>query len=726
MFESGELGCVSAIVKGKAHGAKSINCSWNSSGPQWNDSDNASTVPPMAKVAVKKIETQQKRFATQKTKNVLQMKNTSTTNLRVKSKGKLWHDFNWSLHWKINGLWPLQWMEQKQWDNMTAALSVAPRGALKKSGAELDLNGKNFEVVPPIKNWEPHPIAFKKEASTVRSEFLKKALQKHPNKAFRDYVGDMVENGARVRARGPPFDEAMIRKNLSSGNRYSSRVLKYLRKEVEEKRMEFTGNKLPHCRAQIWPIGVIEKKGKLIHLGGRCITHYSFNGAFGGEHQRSLNDMIGDEDSKIVYTRIIDTLDDINWFKQGGDEPAMAALDVANAFRNCLIHEQDLHLHCYQFPNEEGKMEFYVDRCLGFGGASSPAIFGQLANAIQYIAEERIKIRHPDCEYRMKHLADDYIVVGKDFQHTHQAFNCLLSTLEDMGIPTAPDKTEPPTTKLCYLGIDIDITNTTVSLPEDKRKRMVADMEKILSAEQWKTKDMERIVGKLNFAHVCYPESFPLVAGFYKQMCPASRKGQVHFSPSVMNVKNMKKLKQIISNNPTNNFSAFAATPTNAQATFAVDAAGRDGVGGFGLDGQGWNHSFHLEWPLGWNQDDDEFWSSQLQELVGMFLVVVQHSPTFNRINIFTDSLPATQALHKGFSTKEEPNRIIFNILQQCQENNCTLCVMWRERDKCSSARAADLLSRGLLAQAQKLIPQISVDGFHKLSPNDFQIFTRK
>ena len=123
---------MSAIVKGKAHGAKSINCSWNSSGPQWNDSDNASTVPPMAKVAVKKVETQQKRFATQKTKNVLQMKNTSTTNLRVRSRGKLWHDIDWSLHWKINGLWPLQWMEQKQWNNMTAALSVAPRGALKK------------------------------------------------------------------------------------------------------------------------------------------------------------------------------------------------------------------------------------------------------------------------------------------------------------------------------------------------------------------------------------------------------------------------------------------------------------------------------------------------------------------------------------------------------------------------------------------------------------------
>ena len=104
----------------------------------------------------------------------------------------------------------------------------------------------------------------------------------------------------------------------------------------------------------------------------------------------------------------------------------------------------------------------------------------------------------------------------------------------------AQEKTTQPTVELEYLGLKLNSKDLTVSIPTDKKSRMINEMKNILTSKQWSTKAMEKIVGKLHFTHVCYPELFPRVAEFYTQLAPATRTGMEKFWPTNRLKKNLE------------------------------------------------------------------------------------------------------------------------------------------------------------------------------------------
>lgn len=581
--------------------------------------------------------------------------------------------------------------------------------------------GFDFQALRPFEEWEPEPIPLKRCASDVNAYYLAEKLANHPNRDFATYVVDLATHGARVRARGNPYNKQTIRANLRSGIVYADRVRRFLSDEVVAGRIEHLGSDVSkiHPRTQTWPLGVVPKKGYTIEEKGRVITDFS---AADPSLPESLNSKISEDESSIKYTRVYDAVMAIDEYRARGLQPALASLDVEGAFRRVLIHSQDLHLACFSFPDADGRVQYYLDRVFGFGGRSSPAIFGALANAIHWIAEDEVRRRFPSCEFRMYHLADDFLVVGSTIDHTTTVFNVLLDVLVQLGIPTAPKKTVSPCFQLEYLGLFIDAALGAVSIPEDKRTRMSKDMMALLSKSRWNLKKTESIVGKLHFTHVCYPSMFPYISIFYARMAPAQRGGDTSLWPSTAMTQNLATLNTVINNNPRSLFSSFRASPTNAEITFAVDAAGRAGAGGFGTNGTGTTHAFHLQWPPGWSMDEAET-SSALQELIAILLTVTTYGHAHRRINIWSDSLPAVLSLSKGFSTCRRPNIVIKEILRQAQELDVVVLVLWHKRSGSPSALAADALSRGLLLQARKLAPCLCTTALKTLQQQDFPIF---
>ena len=63
---------------------------------------------------------------------------------------------------------------------------------------------------------------------------------------------------------------------------------------------------------------------------------------------------------------------------------------------------------------------------------------------------------------------DDIVVVAPDPMIALEHYNRVRTFLQELGLPEAVDKTQPPATSVRWLGIIIDAENMTLSIPQDK------------------------------------------------------------------------------------------------------------------------------------------------------------------------------------------------------------------------------------------------------------------
>ena len=99
------------------------------------------------------------------------------------------------------------------------------------------------------------------------------------------------------------------------------------------------------------------------------------------------------------------------------------------------------------------------------------------------------------------HYLDDFLLLGPPGQSVcAHNLEVLLSTFSRLGVPVAWEKLEGPTTKLTFLGIEIDTVAMQMRLPE----RKLAELRELLV--QWRSKhscskkELESLVGKLQHA----------------------------------------------------------------------------------------------------------------------------------------------------------------------------------------------------------------------------------
>jgi hypothetical protein len=144
-------------------------------------------------------------------------------------------------------------------------------------------------------------------------------------------------------------------------------------------------------------------------------------------------------------------------------------------------------------------------------------------------------------------------------------------------------------------------------------------------------------------------------------------------------------------------------TPHNADVTFAVDASGQDGCGGFSLDT---GEVFHAAWPKGWRQHDLHM-STALQEMVAITFLA-QTVPEGTRLCVWTDSSACKDSFGKARSSTPIVNQLLRALLAACLRRRVHLVVAWHFRDTSISAIAADHCSHGAFQDAAALVPGLS------------------
>ena len=137
---------------------------------------------------------------------------------------------------------------------------------------------------------------------------------------------------------------------------------------------------------------------------------------------------------------------------------------------------------------------YYYDRCMPMGCSSSCKTFETLSTAMEWIAQNKLKINH------IIHLLDDFLIIAKSQSLCQDQLHLFLDLCSYLGIPIAPEKTCGPATTLYFAGIELDSVSFEARLPLDKIDKCLSLIASFLTRKKLTLKEIQSLTGMLNFA----------------------------------------------------------------------------------------------------------------------------------------------------------------------------------------------------------------------------------
>ncbi|KAJ1137257.1 hypothetical protein NDU88_003670 [Pleurodeles waltl] len=99
------------------------------------------------------------------------------------------------------------------------------------------------------------------------------------------------------------------------------------------------------------------------------------------------------------------------------------------------------------------------------------------------------------------HNLDDFLLMGPTGSMAcGKALLGFQQLARALGLPLATDKTEGPSTRITFLGIEIDSQTGMCRLPADKVMAFKASIESYLAGRKVTLRQLQVLVGQLNFA----------------------------------------------------------------------------------------------------------------------------------------------------------------------------------------------------------------------------------
>ena len=231
------------------------------------------------------------------------------------------------------------------------------------------------------------------------------------------------------------------------------------------------------------PIGAVPKKNG----GLRVIHHLSY--PHGGD---SVN--AGVRDVKIQLSKVAHGARAIAKF---GKDCWLVKLDVEAAYKQVPVRREDWPLLGFKWLDQ-----WYYERVLPFGLRSSCRLWEMYATALHHLLEKVLSVKgDPRRAARMIiHYVDDFLIVAPTEELAGALRDAALALCKLLGIPMAADKTEGPVQKLTFLGIELDSKEMQMRLSTDKLQSLRALLEAWEDKSHASVKDVQSLVGILNFA----------------------------------------------------------------------------------------------------------------------------------------------------------------------------------------------------------------------------------
>ena len=175
--------------------------------------------------------------------------------------------------------------------------------------------------------------------------------------------------------------------------------------------------------------------------------------------------------------------------KELGPGAMIFKIDISRAFRHIRIDPKDIDLLGIQHNDA------YIDASLAFGFKHGSTFFQQCSDAI----------RHIMTQHGFPHLwnyIDDLIYTGLPSQ-IYPAYQFLLNLLPQLGLDISQEKLVPPTTVATCLGIRIDTTARTISIPTEKLNDILYLCQSWTSKSSCTKNQLQSLLGSLLYITKC-------------------------------------------------------------------------------------------------------------------------------------------------------------------------------------------------------------------------------
>ena len=216
----------------------------------------------------------------------------------------------------------------------------------------------------------------------------------------------------------------------------------------------------------------------------RRIDHLSW------PRNKSINDTIDKELFPVEFPTF-DQIAESIW--ELGKDCLLSKQDLKDAYKQIRLHPQDWKYTGIKF---DGK--YYFSAYLVFGATCAPGVFERHSSLTEWSLKKR------DVG-QIFHYIDDFLLLSQpgNFKLAQQRLENFKRVVVGLGWSLKKEKEESMTTKLTYLGIEINTHEMTFSIPQRKLDSIVMEVQKILEKPKVSLKQLRSILGKLCFVAKC-------------------------------------------------------------------------------------------------------------------------------------------------------------------------------------------------------------------------------
>lgn len=514
----------------------------------------------------------------------------------------------------------------------------------------------------------------------IRVGPLLKYLKEYPVSEDALILAEGFTKGFLLHFEGPRMSTEC--ENLLSVKQNPDIALEKVMKEVSLGRIAGPFKTCPFGNLKCSPIGLVPKKDGT----WRLIHHLSYPTG------SSVNDYIDQDLCSVNYTSMDEVINSIVYL---GNKCLMGKMDIKSAFRLLPVHIDDFCLLGFRLQGY-----YFVDKMLPMGCAISCALWEKFATFLEWL----FKYLHP-ASY-LHHYLDDFIFLGKS-----RSTLCVqtMSNFEKMcasiGVPLAEGKTVGPTLILVFLGLELNSILFQIQVPEDKLHKLKSSLVSLLQKKKVTLKELQSLVGLLNFCTRAIPVARAFNRRFYDAMCGLFK--PFHHVRVTLPMKEdiclwLSFLK---------NFNGYCSFPEldwsdNETLELYTDSAGSPNLGCAAVFGSSW---VFYPWPVNW-RGSNMFDDITFLELVPILLAFCVWSECLQKKKIFL--YVDNQSLVSILNKKSSKSKLVMQLLRPL----ILICMRFSIQYKAVHVEGisnvkADSLSRRQWQRFREVAPEASTAG---------------
>ena len=508
-----------------------------------------------------------------------------------------------------------------------------------------------------------------------------------------DFLIDGLKNGFKLNYRGPR--EVTVRSpNLPfrTGNKID--LWNMVMKEVRLKRYAGPYPQPPFKHYIQSPIGLVPKDGgkKM-----RLIFHLSYP----RDGKSSVNINTPKEHCTVQYKDFDQAVRRCMEELNEGEFCYLGKSDLTSAFRILGISPDDWPLLVMKAENpKDGKIYYFVDKCLPFGHSISCALFQKMSDAMEWIT------RHRTGKESINYLDDFFFAAVKKFLCDLQV-ETFLHVCEEINFPYSQEKTQWSCTQLVFLGLLINTVLRLICVPTEKIEKAKDLILILLQRKKSKAKliEIQRLAGYLNFLCKAVLPGRPFVRRLYF-MCSGLTHPHHHTKLNHGAKEDLRMWLRFLDHPSVycHSFLDYHNVIKPEQVNFYTDTSGNATLGAGGVCQKSW---YSIKWEKSFIKNYSP--SIEFLELYAVLIAAINwlHRFANRRIIIFCDNISVVYMINRNTSSCKQCLNLIRKLVLHCMIHNVRLSANYVSSKQ---NKLADLLSRRKIQQFKALASNMEDD----------------